>query len=97
MFPEGTRCHDGQLQQLKPGFCALARRAKSPLLPICFAGAFEAMPRTRPIPFPGRIHVVVGKPITYQQYANLNDQEIMLRLEREMKKCLAEAQRRRRR
>src|SRR5262249_18348265 len=34
IFPEGTRTRDGEVGRLKPGFLALARRAKAPLLPV---------------------------------------------------------------
>ncbi|MEX0585070.1 MAG: lysophospholipid acyltransferase family protein, partial [Pirellulales bacterium] len=34
MFPEGTRSGDGRPRPLKAGFCAVARRAGVPLLPV---------------------------------------------------------------
>ncbi len=97
LFPEGTRSRDGKLQELKPGFCALARRTKAALLPICFDGSFQAMPRNRPVPFPGRIEAVIGKPIRFEQYSDLSDQEIVELLKVEMQKCFEEAQRQRNR
>ena len=45
IFPEGTRTTDGELAQLKPGFCALTRRTKAALLPVAIDGAYQAWPR----------------------------------------------------
>lgn len=96
IFPEGTRTRDGELQPIKPGFCALARRTRAPLVPICFAGAFEAMPRTRPIPIPGTIHAVIGEPIEFEQYKDLSDEETVKLLTDVMESCFQQARRYRR-
>ena len=54
MFPEGTRTSDGEFHKLMPGFCAVAKRSRSTLMPIGFDGAFRAYPRDRKFPLPGR-------------------------------------------
>ena len=43
MFPEGTRCSDGEFHKLMLGFCAISRRSKATLMPIGFDGAFQAL------------------------------------------------------
>ena len=63
IFPEGTRCSDGSVGELKPGFIALARRAKSPIVPVGIAGAHEALPRGALWLRPRTIRVVYGAPI----------------------------------
>src|SRR6185369_4246968 len=63
IFPEGTRTPDGQVAPLKPGFCAIARRANVPLVPVAIDGAFDAWPRFSPVPRPATIHVEFGPPI----------------------------------
>ena len=45
IFPEGTRCRQGEVGEFRPGFAALVRRAKLPIYPVAIAGAHEAMPR----------------------------------------------------
>jgi 1-acyl-sn-glycerol-3-phosphate acyltransferase len=45
MFPEGTRCRQGEVGEFRPGFAALVRRAKLPVYPVAIAGAYQAMPR----------------------------------------------------
>ncbi|MEX2025695.1 MAG: lysophospholipid acyltransferase family protein, partial [Pirellulaceae bacterium] len=93
IFPEGTRTRDGQLQSLKPGFCAVARRAQVPLLPVALDGAYDAWPRTSPLPRGGRLAVVIGKPIAAAEVAQFSDEQLVAELARRMEACLAEAQR----
>jgi 1-acyl-sn-glycerol-3-phosphate acyltransferase len=95
IFPEGTRSVDGKLKKLKLGFCSIARRTKSPLLPFCFDGAHEALPRSQKFPKPGRIEAVVGELITYEDYAELSDEAMAQLLENRMRECLEEARARR--
>ena len=52
LFPEGTRTPDGEVHAIKPGFCAIARRAAVPLVPVALDGAFDAWPRQRRFPRP---------------------------------------------
>lgn len=93
IFPEGTRTRDGQLQSLKPGFCAVARRSKVPLVPVALDGAYDAWPRTSPLPRGGRLAVVIGEPISAAEVAQYEDEELVAELARRMEACLQEAQR----
>jgi 1-acyl-sn-glycerol-3-phosphate acyltransferase len=52
IFPEGTRTHDGEVAPLKPGFIAVARRSRVPLIPVGVDGAFQAWPHEPPAPPP---------------------------------------------
>lgn len=63
IFPEGTRSHDGTIGELKPGFVALLRRCRAPLVPIGIAGADDVLPRGTMLLRPRRVHVVFGDPI----------------------------------
>lgn len=93
IFPEGTRTSDGELQPLKPGFCAVARRSKVPLVPVGLDGAYDAWPRRSPLPRGGRLAVVIGRPITAAEVAQLSDEELVAELSRRMAACLLEARR----
>jgi len=64
IFPEGTRSRDGRLQELKPGFLAIARRADVPVIPIGIAGAGNAYPRGALLIRPRTVRVVVGEPFS---------------------------------
>ncbi len=87
IFPEGTRSRDGKVARLKPGFCALARRGKVPLLPVGVEGAFQAWPRNRMFPAPGVVHLHVGRAISAQQVAKLNDDELIAEIESRIRAC----------
>ena len=87
IFPEGQRTFDGEMLPLMPGFCALARRSKVPLVPVGFDGAFQAWPRTRLIPGPGYISMFVGKPIEYSDYQTFSDEELTDALWQRINEC----------
>ena len=93
MFPEGSRTTDGEVASLKPGFVALARRGKVPLLPVGLDGAFDVLPRGAVVPRPGRLYLVIGEPISPELAASLNDDQLIAELERRMRACHAAARR----
>lgn len=63
IYPEGTRTHDGSLQEFKGGALLAARMAGVPIVPCGIRGAFEAWPRGRTIPLPKKIGVRFGPAI----------------------------------
>ena len=65
VFPEGTRSLDGLLQPGEPGVGMMIAKSGVPVIPVRIFGAFEAMPRDKKLPQPGRITVSVGKPWQY--------------------------------
>ena len=71
VFPEGTRTHDGRMGEFKPGFLAVARRARMPLYPVGIAGAYKAWPRRWKLPRPGRVRLVFGEPIPADEVERL--------------------------
>ncbi len=93
IFPEGTRTRDGQVAPLKPGFVALARRSRVPLLPVGLDGAYDAWPRRVRFPRRARVHVCVGPPIEPELAASLPDEELVAELERRIRVCHAVARR----
>lgn len=93
MFPEGTRSPDGQLQTLRPGFCALVRRGGAAMLPVAIDGAYRAMPRGKLLPRPQRIAVVAGERMSPEEVASYaTDDELVAEVERRLRAALAEAQ-----
>lgn len=63
IFPEGTRCVDGQVGEFKPGFVTLIRRLNLPVYPVGVAGAHEAMPRGGLRLLPRDVRIVYGPPL----------------------------------
>lgn len=93
LFPEGTRTKDGWVAPIKPGFCALARRAKVPLLPVALDGSFTAWSRWQKYPRRAMIQVQIGEPIWPEQVAKFTDEELVAEVQRRLVKCHAEARR----
>jgi 1-acyl-sn-glycerol-3-phosphate acyltransferase len=64
VFPEGTRSPDGKLGEFKPGSFKLALRAGVPVVPIAIRGTHEVLPKHSLVPRPGKVEVIIGKPIS---------------------------------
>lgn len=62
MFPEGTRSPDGRLQPARGGVGFVIKMTGAPVYPCYIQGAFEAWPRHREWPRPGKIRVTYGPP-----------------------------------
>ncbi len=97
IFPEGSRSWDGEMQPLMPGFCALARRSRVPLVPAGIAGAHEGYARGTRLPRTGCVHIVFGRPIQPEEIAGLADEQLLALVEERIRDCFFEARRRRRR
>jgi 1-acyl-sn-glycerol-3-phosphate acyltransferase len=89
LFPEGTRTPDGEVHAIKPGFCAIARRAGVPLIPAAMDGAYEAWPRQRRFPRRAVLNVQFGPAIEPEQIARLSDDELVAEVERRIRACHA--------
>jgi 1-acyl-sn-glycerol-3-phosphate acyltransferase len=87
IFPEGTRSPDGELQPLKPGFCAVAKRAEATIVPVALDGAHIAWPRHRSWPLPARIAVAFGPPILPQDIQRMTAEELVEELQRRLAEC----------
>jgi len=87
IFPEGTRSPDGEVAILKPGFSALAKRVRAPLVPVGLDGAYQAWPRSRPYPRGGTIHIHVGQPITPEEAHALDDRALVALVEQRIREC----------
>ena len=79
VFAEGTRSHDGRLQQFKKGPFVLAIAAGVPVVPVLCAGTYELMPKGSWSPKPGTVTLRIGEPIstrgmTYEERGNLADE-----------------------
>jgi 1-acyl-sn-glycerol-3-phosphate acyltransferase len=93
IFPEGTRTYDGEVAPLKPGFIAVARRSRVPLVPVGLDGAYQSWPRTAWFPRLTRLAVVIGEPISPDQVAELSDEDLLAELEQRILTCHTEARR----
>lgn len=69
LFPEGTRTADGWIGEFRTGAAWLAMEAGVPVIPVAIVGTYQAMPRGRGWPAPGRppVRVRFGKPIRVEE------------------------------
>jgi 1-acyl-sn-glycerol-3-phosphate acyltransferase len=79
VFPEGTRTPDGKLQEFKQGAFKIAVRAGVPIVPVSIRGTFKLLPKTTLAPRPGRVDVIIGKPIETREYSDRNLTELIAR------------------
>lgn len=92
IFPEGTRTTDGKIAPLKPGFLAVARRCKVPLIPVAITGAYDALPKGSSFPLRYPMRVAVGKPIQVDEFSDLDDEAMLELVESRMVACYNKAQ-----
>lgn len=95
IFPEGTRTRDGEVAPLKPGFSALASRAKVPLVPAGIAGAYDAWPRRRLLPSTSTVHIHFGAAILPDEIERLDERALIAEVERRIRACYEQARRQR--
>ncbi|TKJ31216.1 1-acyl-sn-glycerol-3-phosphate acyltransferase [bacterium (candidate division B38) B3_B38] len=68
IFPEGTRSPDGRLQPFKRGAFSLAILAQVPVVPVAISGSHKVVRKGSLRVHPGRIRVVIDKPIPTEGY-----------------------------
>jgi len=77
IMPEGERTWDGKIAPFLQGSLTLAQRTKSAILPTAICGCYDAFPRTKKYPtLWGRIRVLYGKPIFYEEIKDLTEEEL---------------------
>ncbi len=68
IFPEGTRAKPGEFLRPKPGVGYLAIKSGYPVLPVYIEGTDRILPRGAKLPKPGKVKVVIGKPVSYKGF-----------------------------
>jgi len=88
IFPEGTRSENGVLRYpFKKGGFHLALLTGAPIVPMAIIGAREILPKNGVLVKPGKIKLVIGKPI-YPDSHNL--ESLMEKTFETMSTCIAE-------
>ncbi|MEN6556547.1 MAG: lysophospholipid acyltransferase family protein, partial [Thermoguttaceae bacterium] len=85
--PEGTRTRDGQIAPFRAGFATLAVRSNAAILPAAVDGTYQAFPRGKKFPGPGRIRVRYGRPILPSEFAGRSEHELVAEVERRVRAC----------
>ena len=65
IFPEGTRSQTGKIQPFKSGIGALLAGRDVCVLPCYVQGAYQAWPKGRRLPRPGKVRLIIGTPRNY--------------------------------
>jgi 1-acyl-sn-glycerol-3-phosphate acyltransferase len=81
VFPEGTRCSDGNLLPFRSGAFTMAIQSSVPIVPISIRGTFEVIPKTSLGVVPGRVQVTVGSPIPTSGLMMKDKKALMERVE----------------
>jgi 1-acyl-sn-glycerol-3-phosphate acyltransferase len=77
VFPEGTRSRLGEIKSFKQGTFYLAINSGVPIVPISIVGSGEIMPKRSLKIKPGRIKLVIDKPIDVKNFTTENRRELM--------------------
>lgn len=64
VFPEGTRSGTGALQDARGGAGLIIKMTGAPVFPCYIQGAYDAWSRHAWFPWPRKIHVTYGPPVT---------------------------------
>lgn len=65
LFPEGTRSRDGSMGKFRQGIGALVAGRDIPVVPCWLDGAHAAWPPQQGLPRPGRLHLIIGRPLMF--------------------------------
>lgn len=76
VFPEGSRTFDGEMAEMLPGFCVLARRSGATIVPVAIDGAFTALRRGTFLPRLAHITLLICPPITPREFSALSDDQL---------------------
>ena len=64
IFPEGTRCKEGQLGEFKPASLKMAQKAKVPVVPVAITGTSSILEENRGLSIkPAKVTITFGEPI----------------------------------
>jgi 1-acyl-sn-glycerol-3-phosphate acyltransferase len=68
VFPEGGRTPDGEIKPFMSGAFYMAIKAGVPVVPVAIVGTFEVLRMWTYIIRPGKLQLVIGKPISTEGY-----------------------------
>lgn len=79
VYPEGTRSPDGRLYKGKTGLARVAIETGAPVVPLVMHGTLAVNPVGSRMWRPGRVRMVVGKPLDFTRYAGGENSKVILR------------------
>ena len=97
VFPEATRTRDGEIGSVNANSLSIAKKTGVAIVPTVIDGAFEAWPRTQPLPSPASMHVTYCQPITVEQVRDWPLEQIAQTVNERLRSALAQSRNRRNR
>lgn len=79
-FPEGTRSRDGGIKAFKQGIFHIAIKSGVPVVPISIVGSGQIMPKRSMKVTPGKVKLIIDKPIDVKNYTIENRHEFIDRV-----------------
>ena len=76
-FPEGTRSRSGEIKSFKQGIFHLAIKSGVPIIPVSIIGSGQIMPKRSLKITPGKVKMVIGKPVDVKSYNIENRHELI--------------------
>lgn len=87
-FPEGTRRDGNTLGEFKKGAFKMALDLNLPILPVTIRGTEKILPAKTMDLFPGRAQLIIGKPVSIENYNDSNIDELMQKVKQAMESNL---------
>ena len=88
-FPEGTRSKTGQVLPFKKGAFRFAYELDLPILPVTIKGTNKVFPTETWNLFPGKVEVIIHRPINIHEYKEENMQMLMAKAKEVVSSALA--------
>jgi 1-acyl-sn-glycerol-3-phosphate acyltransferase len=82
IFPEGTRSRDGKIRPFKKGGFVMAIDSGVPIVPVVITGTRAINPRGSFRVYPGRVSMVIHKPIATSTYTRQTKEALMEKVRR---------------
>lgn len=79
-FPEGTRSRDGRIRPFKKGIFYLAIKSGVSIIPVSIIGTRKIMPRRSLKIHPGKITMIIDKPIEVANYSTETRDELVTKV-----------------
>ena len=76
-FPEGTRSNNGEIKDFKQGIFHLAIKSGVPIVPVSIVGSGQIMPKRSLKITPGKVKLVIDKPVDVKSYTVENRHELI--------------------
>ncbi len=73
IFPEGTRCTDGEVGRFKRGAFQIALDLGLPVIPLSLSGCFDVLPKGGAYVHHHPVHMHIGEPIDLKQFSDPNE------------------------